>query len=174
MTTLAVDMDEVIADAGKKLKTWYKRDYGIGFAEDEPKGKNLDEAVLPEHKEVFHQYANTPGFFLDLEVMPDAKRVLEELNKKYKLYLVSAAMEFPNSLRDKFDWIQNNLPFITWEQICLCGSKSIIQTDIMIDDRIRNFKSFNGRKLLYYAHHNSNVTGYERVNNWKEIEDKLL
>lgn len=174
MPTLAIDMDEVLADSAKKLKDWYYRDYGKVFSEEEIKGKDLKQAVIPEHFSVFHQYCNTPGFFRDLELMPDARAVLEKLNKQYEVFLVSAAVEFPNSLKDKYDWIQDNLPFITWKQICLCGSKSIIQTDIMIDDRSRNFKNFKGRKILYAAHHNIFETGYERVGNWKEIAEKLL
>ncbi|TAM93615.1 MAG: 5'(3')-deoxyribonucleotidase [Chitinophagaceae bacterium] len=174
MLTLAIDMDEVLADAAKKLKAWYYRDYGKTFEDEEVKGKDLKEAVIPEHFSLFRKYCNTPGFFRDLEVMPDAQEVLKELNKQYEVYIVSAAVEFPNSLKDKYDWIMENLSFITWRQICFCGSKSIVQTDIMIDDRVRNFKDFKGRKLLYSAHHNIFETNYERVNNWKEIRQLLL
>jgi 5'(3')-deoxyribonucleotidase len=174
METLAVDMDEVIADAAKKLKQWYKRDYGIALTDEQIRGKDLGRAVPLEERPVFHRFANTPGFFRDLEIMPDAAGVLEKLNGRYELYLVSAAMEFPNSLKDKFDWIADNLPFIGWRQICFCGSKSIVQADIIIDDRVRNFSHFKGRKLLYTAHHNILETRYERVNNWRDIAGKLL
>jgi 5'(3')-deoxyribonucleotidase len=174
MQTLSVDMDEVIADAATKLQGWYERDYGKKLEEGEIRGKDLQEAVIPEHCHVFQEFANTPGFFRDLQMMPDAREVLENLNNRYELYLVSAAMEFPNSLKDKFDWIAQYLPFISWRQICFCGSKSIIQTDILIDDRVRNFSHFKGRKILYAAHHNIFETGFERVDNWREIAQKLL
>ena len=174
MKSLAIDMDEVIADAAKKLKAWYREDQGIIIEEADIRGKDLKEAVIQEHHNLFHQYANTPGFFRDLDLMTDAGPVLEKLNAHYKLFIVSAAMEFPNSLKDKYDWIMEKLPFISWRQICLCGSKSLVQTDIMIDDRTRNFKDFKGRKMLYDAYHNINETEYERVKNWKEIASKLL
>lgn len=174
MKSLAIDMDEVIADAAKKLKAWYKEDQGIIIQEDDIQGKDLKEAVIREHFYLFHKYANTPGFFSDLDLIPDAGTVLEKLNARYDLFIVSAAVEFPNSLKDKYDWIREKLPFISWRQICLCGSKSLVQTDIMIDDRTRNFANFKGRKILYDAHHNINETDYERVRNWKEIELKLL
>lgn len=174
MQTLAVDMDEVIANAAKKLKEWYRRDYGVTLTDSRIRGRGLQMSVPPEEMPVFHRFANTPGFFRDLEIMPDAAEVLEKLNGRYELYLVSAAMEFPNSLKDKFDWIGDHLPFIGWRQICFCGSKSIVQTDIIIDDRTRNFSRFHGRKILYTAHHNVLETAFERVDNWKEIADKLL
>ena len=174
MQTLSVDMDEVITDTAKKLKDFYCLEFGITFNEEELKGKDLKDIVMPEHFSKFHQYLNAPGFFGDLEIMPDALEVLKRLNEKYELFIVSAALEFPNSLKDKFDWISQNLPFISWKQICLCGTKSIIQTDIMIDDRTRNFSHFKGRKILYTCHHNLFEKDYERVSNWKEIESKLL
>ncbi len=174
METLAVDMDEVLADVAKKLKMIYQRKYGQTWMDDEIKGRDLKEAIPVEHLSVFYQFLNEPGFFRDLELMKDADKVLKDLNGKYELYLVSAAMEFPNSLKDKFDWISEKLPFISWQQIHLCGLKYIIQTDIMIDDRSRNFKYFKGRKILYTANHNLFETAYERVNNWQEIAEKLL
>jgi 5'(3')-deoxyribonucleotidase len=174
MQTLSVDMDEVITDTARKLKDYYCLEFGITFNEEELKGKDLKDIVRPEHFSKFHQYLNAPGFFGDLEIMPDALEVLKKLNEKYELFIVSAALEFPNSLKDKFDCISQNLPFISWKQICLCGTKSIIQTDIMIDDRTRNFSHFKGRKILYTCHHNIFEKDFERVSNWKEIESKLL
>lgn len=174
MQTIAIDMDEVIADAAKKLKAWYEADHGIILEQKDILGKNLQEAVIEPHAPLFHQYANTPGFFRDLELMKDADVVLEQLNRRYQLFIVSAAMEFPNSLRDKYDWIMEKLPFISWKQICLCGSKSLVQTDIMIDDRVRNLVSLKGRKILYSAHHNMSEKAYERVNNWQEVATLLL
>ena len=174
MLTLSVDMDEVITDTAKKLKDWYSTEYGIIFREEDLHGKDLKHVVKREHFSKFHEYLNAPGFFGDLEIMADAERVLAKLNEKYDMYIVSAALEFPNSLKDKYDWLSKNLPFITWRQICLCGNKSIVQTDIMIDDRTRNFSHFQGRKILYTQHHNILEKDYERVSNWKEIEEKLL
>lgn len=169
MPTLIVDMDEVIADPVTKLRAWYQRDHGKTLAEEEILGRELREAVIPEHAPCFYRYLNTPGFFRDLPLMEGARDVLEDLNQRYALFLVSAAMEFPNSLKDKYEWAMEQLPFLTWQQICLCGSKSIVQADIMIDDRAKNFSVATGRPLLYAAHHNIYVEGYERVNNWKEI-----
>lgn len=174
MQTIAIDMDEVITDTAAKLKAWYFRDHGRKFSEEEIRGIDLKKAIPAEHLEVFQGYLNSPGFFRDLEAMPGAVEVLNQINQRYELYLVSAATEFPPSLKDKFDWVMERLPFISWRQVCLCGSKRIIQTDIMIDDRPRNFTYFNGRKILYSAHHNVGEERYERVDNWQQIAEKLL
>lgn len=174
MQTIAIDMDEVITDTAAKLRAWYFRDYGKTFTEEEIRGIDLKQAIPPEHFAAFRGYLQMPGFFRDLDPMPGAVEVLEEIHARYELYLVSAATEFPYSLKDKFDWIMERLPFVGWEQVCLCGSKRIVQTDIMIDDRPRNFRYFQGRKILYTAHHNLGEDRYERVDNWEEIAGKLL
>ncbi|MHB1922040.1 MAG: 5' nucleotidase, NT5C type [Chitinophagaceae bacterium] len=174
METLAIDMDEVIADPTSRLVDWYERDFGIRLTEDQLLGKHVREAVPSQHAPIIFSYLNTPGFFQDLPVLRDSKEVLEELQKKYQLFIVSAALEFPNSLKDKVDWLKLHFPFISWQQICLCGNKGIIQTDIMVDDHSRNFKFFKGRKILFTAHHNIFEQGYERVNNWEEASKILL
>jgi len=80
--------------------------------------------------------------------MKDSVEVIEQLNKKYKIFIVSAAMEFPESLKDKLDWLNENFPFLVWQQFVFCGSKSIVHGDYMIDDLVRNFAGFNGKKYL--------------------------
>lgn len=174
MLSLAIDMDEVIADPAAKMIDWYERDFGRRITEKELEGKFLRECVPPEHAGVFAQYLNTPGFFRDLRVMEDAQEVIAELNKKYKVFIVSAAMEFPNSLKDKFDWLQEHFPFLGWRQLYLCGDKSLVQPDIFIDDLTRNFTNFRGKAYLFTAHHNVFLNGYERLYNWKDAAEKLL
>lgn len=172
--SIAIDMDEVIADTSSKMQAWYARDFGVRFTPEELEGREIKELVPSEHSGIFLKYLNTPDFFRDLQPMPDAQQVLEALNEAYDLYIVSAAMEFPNSLKDKYDWLEEFFPFIQWQQVCLCGSKRLVQTDIMIDDRTRNFSHFRGRKLLFTAHHNIHEQGYDRIHDWNHAAQLLL
>jgi len=172
--SLIVDMDEVIADPIAKLRAWYARDFGKQLTDEEIAGKHLADVVPPEHAAVLYAYLNTPGFFRDLSVMEGAVDVIKCLNEKYNLYVVSAAMEFPHSLKDKFDWLKEHFPFIRWQQICLCGSKHIVHADIMIDDHSRNFHAGIQRKILFTSHHNLFEPADERVDNWEQIARKLL
>jgi 5'(3')-deoxyribonucleotidase len=82
-------------------------------------------------------------------------------------------MEFRNSLIDKYDWMAEHFPFIDWQHIMFCGNK-IVNVDIIIDDRIKNFVNFTGRPLLFSSPHNLLVTEYERVNTWEEVAGLLL
>jgi 5'(3')-deoxyribonucleotidase len=105
--------------------------------------------------------------------MPGSQQVVKALMEHYDVYIASAAMEFKYSLEDKQAWLEEHFPFISWTNIIFCGHK-ILDVDIMIDDRIKNFVTFKGRKLLYTSPHNVLVDGFERVNNWQDVADKLL
>ena len=105
--------------------------------------------------------------------MEGAVEAVQQLKKNNEIYIVSAAMEFRNSLEDKLDWLAEHFPFISWRNIMFCGDK-IINADVLIDDRAKNFIGFNGRKLLFSSPHNHLINEYERVNNWNEVLTKLL
>ncbi|MCZ4243234.1 5' nucleotidase, NT5C type [Pedobacter punctiformis] len=173
MKRIAIDMDEVIADVIPKFIKLYNRDYGVPLDLVIEPGNEIYKHV-PEHlNQKWFEYINEPGFFRDLAVIADSQRVIKALQEKYDVYIVSAAMEFRNSLTDKYDWLAEHFPFIDWQHIIFCGNK-IIEADILIDDRIKNFTTFKGRPLLYTSPHNLLITDYERVSSWQEIEEKLL
>jgi 5'(3')-deoxyribonucleotidase len=105
--------------------------------------------------------------------MSGSQEVIKALTEKYDVYIASAAMEFKNSLEDKLEWLNEHFPFISWTNIIFCGHK-ILDADIIIDDRIKNFVTFKGRKLLFTSPHNMLITDFERVNTWDEVAAKLL
>lgn len=174
MKRLIVDMDDVLADTSSKILSIFNT---INKQEILPSYFLENDFYGFVRQEKFSAYRHTllePGFFSDLVVLPDAIDVMEDLNKKYDIYIVSAALEFPESLKEKYDWMKVHFPFIPWQKIVFCGDKSIVHGDIMIDDHARNFKNFNGEKLLFNAIHNIFVEGdFKRVHAWKEIH-KLL
>ncbi|WP_233166973.1 5' nucleotidase, NT5C type [Pedobacter nototheniae] len=173
MKRIAIDMDEVIADVIPKFIKLYNRDYGVPLDLVIEPGNEIYKHVPEDVNRKWFDYINEPGFFRDLEVIPDSQRVIKALQEKYDVYIVSAAMEFRNSLTDKYDWLAEHFPFIDWQHIMFCGNK-IIEADFLIDDRIKNFTNFKGRPLLYTSPHNLLITDYERVSSWVEIEEKLL
>ncbi|WP_285010158.1 5' nucleotidase, NT5C type [Pedobacter faecalis] len=170
---IAIDMDEVLADPIKKFIKLYNRDYGVPLDTVLIPGNEIYQHVPEEVKDKWFDYINEPGFFRDLEPLEGSVSAVRALHEKYEVYIVSAAMEFRNSLIDKYDWLNEHFPFIGWKNIIFCGNK-IVDVDVMIDDRAKNFVGFRGRKLLFTSPHNLLLTEYERVNNWREVLEKLL
>ncbi|MDB5134822.1 MAG: 5(3)-deoxyribonucleotidase [Mucilaginibacter sp.] len=170
---IAIDMDEVLADTIDKFIEVYRRDHKTELLLEQMQGKEFHELLPEALNNSWRDYINKKGFFRDLKVMPGAIDVVKALCEQYDVYVVSAAMEFPNSLLDKHEWLAEHFPFIHWKKIIFCGDK-IVDVQIMIDDRIRNFAGFKGRSILFSSPHNFDITEYERVNNWAQVADKLL
>ena len=165
--SIAIDMDGVIADVETHFLHWYERDFGHLYSAKDIEGK-AEADMFPETGQVY-KFARTPGFFETAPVMEGAVEALRLLSENFDLYIVSAAMEFPQSLPEKHAWLAKHFPFISWKQIVFCGDKSIINTDYMIDDHPKNLDFFRGKTIMFRAFHNFSVTNHHRVNNWKEI-----
>lgn len=170
---IAIDMDEVLADPIHKFIQLYNRDHQVPLGLVIKPGTEIFQNVPEEINQRWFEYINEKGFFRDLPVIDGAVDAVKALQEKYEVYVVSAAMEFRNSLEDKLDWLTEYFPFIGWKNIIFCGEK-IVNVDVMIDDRIKNFVNFNGRPLLFTSPHNVLITEYERVDNWQQVLDKLM
>lgn len=160
-------MDGVIADVEAQLIKYYEQVYGVKTTKEAIKGLSGADAFPLDAATRTMIY--TPGFFRDLEVIPGAVEALTILKDKYELYIVSAATEFPLSLFEKMEWLKEHFPFITWHNIVLCGDKSIIDTDYMIDDHCKNLNFCKGKAIMFDAHHNQNEEGHARFFSWTEI-----
>ncbi|MBA4744755.1 MAG: 5'(3')-deoxyribonucleotidase [Muricauda sp.] len=172
--TIFVDMDEVIADAYNAHLNIYNQEFNAQLTLEECHGKEFWQCVPKEHQQSIKDHTRRDGFFGDLKVIADSQEVLEALSKKYEVYIASAAMEFPQSLREKSDWLDKHFPFIPWQNRILCGNKHVLKGDVLIDDRSKNLKPFEGRSIMFTSPHNTKVTAFERADTWKDIADKLL
>ena len=181
MKKIMIDMDDVITEGGflhlinSYLKTDYKQeDFNEYYMQD----------IVP-NKEEFFRYFLENNQYDYCNLKKDAKEVLKELNMYYEIYITTSYLikEVPNEcgiiLLQKFNYLKKELPFINPYQYIFTSNKSIINTDIKIDDKISNLENAK-RKLLFTAYHNKNIknkylieNNIERVDEWKDVK-KLL
>ncbi|UJH66141.1 5' nucleotidase, NT5C type [Allomuricauda sp. SCSIO 65647] len=172
--TLFIDMDEVLADTYLRHIELYNEDFDKDLTAEQCQGREVWQVVPEAHQKSVRDHARAIGFFRDLKPIKDSQEVLRELYKKHEVYIASAAMQFPHSLKEKSDWLDEYFPFIHWRRRILCGDKFVLRGDLLIDDRAYNLEHFDGRALLFTSPHNIHQNGYERVDNWQEIAEKLL
>ena len=170
---ILIDMDDVIADATGKILERYEEVFGVKVPREQLNGRYLRE-VFPDQVDIIRTFPREPGFFRHLAVIPDSQEVVRALNELHEVFIVSAAMEFPDSLKEKYEWMQDHFPFISWKNIVFCGHKYMIAADYLIDDHVKNLEPFTGKALMFTAPHNMQVTGFTRVNNWQEVASLLL
>ena len=159
-------MDGVIADTVAQFINWYEKENGVRLDKSSFIGKPESEG-LPD--KAVRKFVFEKGFFRGVPVMEGAKEAVLELMKNFDVYIVSAAMEFPQSLIEKYEWLREHFPFISWHNIIFCGDKSIIGTDYMVDDHVKNLDCFKGKTFLFTAGHNVGIDSHTRVNNWTEV-----
>lgn len=114
------------------------------------------------------------NMFRNLPVIEGSQRVVSKLMDIYDVFVVTTATSHPQSLLAKMEWLKEHFEFISPSNIVLCGSKSIIKADVMIDDGVHNLEVFDGIKLLFDACHNKDCDKFYRVNNWNDVEKILL
>jgi 5'-nucleotidase len=165
---IAIDMDEVMADAlGEHLRR-YNAAHGTSLMTADLWGRHLEDCIPPAHRADAERMLDA-SFFEDLAVLPDCQEVVRELAERYEVFVASAAMDVPCSFDAKYRWLRRHFPFIPPSHILFCGDKTIVDADYLIDDRPRHFARFKGKPLLFSAPHNAAETQYSRVACWKEV-----
>lgn len=169
--TIGIDMDGVIADTETHFMDWYEKETGVKVA---PEGRLgvLESEGFPD-KTAVRRYLLTPGFFRTIPVMPGAIEAVKKLQEDYEVYIVSAAMEFPQCLSEKREWLAEHFPFISWKNIIFCGDKSVVVTDYLIDDHCKNLDFCKGKAIMFDALHNSNQHHHVRVRTWTDVLELL-
>jgi 5'(3')-deoxyribonucleotidase/uncharacterized protein with PQ loop repeat len=171
---IAIDMDETIADS----LTEHIRRYNAEFAEkvdaDQLHGKRLEEFAPLDRSDAVRRLVRDESFFDSLGVIEDAQQVIRELVCEHEVFIVSAAMEIPESFAAKHRWLRRHFPFIPGGNVVFCGDKGIIDADYLIDDEVRHFHSFRGTGILFSAPHNLLETACERIASWQHIRSKFV
>lgn len=185
MKKILVDMDDVICLHGFMgiVNEFLKTEY----TEDDAKSYYINDLVPKEKMNDWIDFFKKKNVYDYMELNQDVQEVLKKINDKYELYILTAYIfrDDPSisgmQLKNKFDYLQKNLPFINPERYIFLSDKSLINADIRIDDSIKNLEGPAKMKLLFTAYHNKNINEEElnnknikRVNNWKEIEQILL
>lgn len=167
---ILLDMDGVMADVYQNLINLEYRNSGRRISYRDLEGNNV-LTYFPNLSEMLHQ----KGFFRNLPLMAGAQEGTEYLNNKYDLYIVTAAVKLPDSMIEKYEWLQENFPYIRPQQMVFCGSKIPVCGDIMIDDHPKNLYPFCGERILFTQPNNIHMDfpDFVRINSWKDIDTLL-
>ena len=181
-----VDFDITIVDSIKKICELYN-----SYWQYHPKFIPADHTKIQQYnfKDVCPLLTTALSlfedklFFEDLEfIEPNTYEVLEKLNKKYQLIVVSVGT--PKNIAMKANWLNDNLSFIK-DYILLYNDgckmdKSVVNMDnsIFVDDIPSNLASTNAKiKIQFgkiYPWNKEGLNKYDHCLNWSEIEERFL
>ena len=163
-------MDDVMADATGQFLEHYHREFGVRIDRESLHRLEELQGYPKEHHEAVYRFTFRKDFFRQMNVQEGAQLVVQKLNEHYEVFIVSSAMEFPNSLTEKLEWLGEHFPFLHWKQFVFCGRKTIVYGDYMIDDLPHNLRGFDGERLLFTAPHNMQYDEFRRLNSWAEVD----
>ena len=185
--TIMIDMDDVIVKGRftdflteflgnvdfNKLNSFYRQDL--------IKGKEEEFKNIYQFKNLYKKDDET-----FIEPLPYCVEVLEELQKYYKLFIVTSyiwkedIIDASSNLKNKYEYLKSLFPFINPNNYIFITDKSKIKFDIGIDDRPKNLVSCN-YKILFTEFRNEKISdeelasnGIVRANNWLEVKKLLL
>lgn len=168
--SIAIDMDEVLADTLKKILQTSNDLFDLSLTEDDVKGSSIWEILTEDQLKKLGKAINEPGYFRDLEVIDSAVEVVKELSESFDIYIATAAMGVPNSFIDKYDWLQEHFPFLDPQYFIFCGDKKVVHADYLIDDNVNQLNSFTGKGILFQTVQNAHLkTEHTLANGWKGV-----
>lgn len=107
-----------------------------------------------------------PGFFASLLPIDGAIEAIDQLNKVYDVYILTAASwSNPISFAEKIEWIKKYFPSMIKRTI-FSDDKSLLVGDYLIDDRDVNKQSeFDGKWIKF---------GSDPYVTWSDVLNVLL
>ncbi|CAE6767770.1 Putative 5'(3')-deoxyribonucleotidase [Paraburkholderia nemoris] len=170
---LAIDMDEVLADAHRALVVFQRDTYGYELLDEELDGRKIQSLISAEHAKKMEELLHRGGVFRDFEVIAGSQAAVLRLMDRFDVFVTTAAMEYPASCAAKLAWLYQHFPFIPRLNIVLCGDKSILAADLLVDDNQHHFERFGGQGVLFSAPHNRRSTWPVRVEGWDDAVEYL-
>lgn len=107
------------------------------------------------------------GFFLKLEEMSGAIESFKKLQEKYDVWILTRpSFRNVNCYTEKAQWVWDHLGYDVLEKTILCGDKSLLKGDYLIDDQINaNQELFEGELIRF---------GSDEFKNWEKVLEYLL
>ena len=183
-TNLFLDFDGTIINSIKAYCETYNELYRLHPKFEFANWRNCEKYnfsdVCPLEKNPSRIFSNELFFKKCDFINTNTRKIIKELNKKYKIFICSIGI--PLNISKKILWIKENLPFIKnyimiINENCETG-KSIInmENSIFIDDVADNLFSSNAKHKICFGNKydwNKEWKG-DRCFNWTNVKELLL
>lgn len=177
---IAIDMDDTLVWLMRAIMEDHRKKHPYWPLQYEDMAAFHTSMLHPEYNKM--DFFNTPGVFRNLEIMDEhVKLEMMKLHEDYDILIVTSA--FPHTVGDKWEWLQEHLPFVPHKNFITASRKDLINADLLIDDAIHNIIPWveTGRPAIVPSHHwNQELAELDHVTmiyGWhgvKEIVDSIF
>ena len=173
---ILLDQDNVLADFETAFySAWAKS--GCSFPPIELERRRtfyLSEDYPAEHHDLLHSIYTAPGFFRDLKPMKGAVQAVREMLAQGHTVKICTTpiMKYYNCVLEKYEWVEKHLGFEMTKSMVLTRDKTLVQGDIIIDDKpeISGLVKPTWEHIIYDHPYNRNRSN-RRLNwaNWRQV-----
>jgi len=183
VSSILVDQDNTLTDFIEVTVRYLSKLYGqkTTFTPEECKNYNVLKNMFPDLPDttisnMFEELFSASGFWSSMKPLPNSIEVMEELYKKYELFIVTSPWKTSkNCIPEKIEWVERYLPFFDISRLIFCSHKHLLSADVMIDDSPVYLGSSNCKyKIAFDYPYNELVSSDYRVKNWLTIREILL
>jgi 5'-nucleotidase len=174
---ILIDMDGVIADFdGEFLLRWRARHPDKLYVPLEERTTFYVKDQYPDElKSLVVEILVEPTFFRDMLPVSGAKDALDEMEKMgFEVFICTSPLStYKNCVLEKYEWVEKYLGSAWVERIILTKDKTIINADILIDDKptLTGVESIPKWEHILYDRPYNRVANRRRMtwDNWKEV-----
>lgn len=172
-----LDQDGVLADFEHAfIAAWRERHPEIApVAFENRTSFHILDDYPPELRAKAEAIYTAPGFIRNLPPVPGAIEAWRDLNALgLDVRICSSPLrQFENNVAEKFLWVEKHLGRAATEKLILTRDKTLVQGDLLIDDRPEIVGAVRPRwqHILYDAPYNRHVADRPRLNwqNWRNV-----
>jgi 5'-nucleotidase len=174
---ILIDQDGVLADFENAFVAAWRDAHPdippVEFADR--RSFHILEDYAPELRPLAEALYTAPGFIRDLPPVDGAIEAVRELAALgLDVRICSSPLrQYENCVAEKYQWVERHLGRAWTERLILTRDKTLVQGDILIDDRpaIEGAARPRWRHILYDAPYNRTVADKPRLSwaNWRNV-----
>lgn len=165
---IGIDVDDTILNLLNFWVLHYNTDFHDNLKEEDITDWKIDKFVKEEAKEKIYNYIRHPQIFEECRPIKNALNSIKYLRSLgHRVIFVTA--NNPDNVKQR--WLRKNEFWDNDENFIVASDKSLIDLDILIDDKYENCRDTSGVGILFTRPHNKKYDWFPRANGWEEVID---
>jgi 5'(3')-deoxyribonucleotidase len=173
-----IDVDGPLCEIHDPWLAEYNEDFEDTLTVADIHGWNIEDIVKPACGTQIFKYLNRKSVYEKAQVSPGALEAVSALSQLGDVYYLTAGLFSP-----KFEWLDAkgflSIPGLSAKSIIVCEDKSMIEGDVIVDDRVANMLGVRRLRIIYSKPWNfrpwhPNIPMSYRIDSWSHIMPKII
>lgn len=174
---ILVDRDNVLADFERSVLQAFQSRHPerMSIPLEQRTTFHIQDQYPIEVRPLIEEIYLSQGFYAGLPPVPGSLEALFELGTSHhETYIcTSPLLKNPYCIPEKYEWVRKHLGKEWVEKIIVCKDKTIIQGDVLIDDKpeVSGVQQPTWEHILHSQPYNRHVTSKKRLDwqNWRSV-----